>query len=710
VLHADEPFDPVEARTRWLVWALRNMGGNARVVEEAARVAVHAAEAGVGDEAAAALARMTRHRPSRTEMRALEDELARVRKMRAGLLLLRPEQVRSVGELDQLRASYARLESLLAGAWACRDRPETSLVERARARSWSAVPALLGLSVLGILAAAWLHDGWSAPALLPLAWLSLLTATLIPTGSRWADLPAHVAPALIAVLALIAASGHQTAAFTMTFAGLGAGYVWYVVGGRRRRAAWIPAALLAMAGLGVNELLGLGQGGASCTLVALAAVWLVAARRLRPERRTVRWVVAAQLLACALIAPVDPVLHSVVLLVAAVLAVVLALQDDQPSWLILSGFLVAVACYWLAQGPAAGIGLGPTRALTQLWPLVGAMIAVALFVRWSAGADWACPIQASIALLVVAILALDVGLRAGPWLGVLVVSLAIVLGTKGRIEQSWTMSAAALITAPIGLVTLLGLSPDHVWLVPVSLDLLVLLVYAVRLTDVEGSTWRQLHERGAMVMAGAIAAGTLLLQPLWTMRPWGALIGLATVAVLPLLLVLAARRPNRRFLLYPAALALSVASFWMAHLLGATNPEWFVLGPGIVLTTLALKAPDDPGLPDHPPGACVVCAGLGSGLLLATTALLALLDPTPLYALILLGEACICVLLGLRLHHPALLTVGAAGALVAGFRALVILCAMPPPAAVLLLVALVGLGLLTVIALTDPGLRRQPHP
>lgn len=710
VLHADEPFDPLEARTRWLVWALRNMGGSARVVEEAARVAVHAAEAGVGDEAAAALARMTRHRPSRTELKALQDELVRVRKMRAGLLLLRPEQVRSVAELEQMRANYARLESLLAGAWSRRDRPETSLVERARARSWSAVPPLLAMSLLAILSAIWLHDGWSAPALLPVAWLSLLTATLIPTGSRWADLPAHAPPALVALLALFAASGHQIAAFTVTFAGLGGGYLWYVLGGRRRRAAWIPALLLTMCGLGVNQIAGLGQTGASCTLVALAAVWLIAARRLRPERRTVRWVVAAQLLACALIAPIDPLLHAAALLVASLLAVVLALQDDQPTWLILSGFLVTVACYWLAQGPASGIVLEPTRALLQLWPLVGAMIAAALIVRWCAGPDWACPLQASAALLVVAIAALGAGLRAGPWLGVLIFSLAIVLGTKGRIERSWTMSAAALILAPVGVVTLLGLGPDRIWLVPVSLDLLVLVVHAVRLTDVERGTWRRLHEHGAMVMAGLTAAMTLLLQPLWTMRPWGALIGLASVSVLPLLLVLAARRPDRRFLLYPAALAMSVATFWLARLLGATNPEWFVLGPGLVLTALALKAPGDPGLPDHPPGACVFCAGLGSGLLLATTAFLALLHPTPLYALILLCEACICILLGLRLRHPALLAVGGAGALVAGFRALVVAGGMPPAGAALLLVALIGLGALTVVALTDPGLRREPHP
>jgi hypothetical protein len=148
----------------------------------------------------------------------------------------------------------------------------------------------------------------------------------------------------------------------------------------------------------------------------------------------------------------------------------------------------------------------------------------------------------------------------------------------------------------------------------------------------------------------------------------------AALAVLAFaaMLVAEARLWPMALLDHAAAVAASVATYFVARHLGATNPQWYVAAPGLVLLGVGLALPHDRrvAVDGRVP---VAATAAGAALLLGTTAVQAFGDASWAYTAWLVAEAVIAVLAGIAARSRTLVVAGAAAAGVGGLRALFVL-------------------------------------
>jgi hypothetical protein len=123
---------------------------------------------------------------------------------------------------------------------------------------------------------------------------------------------------------------------------------------------------------------------------------------------------------------------------------------------------------------------------------------------------------------------------------------------------------------------------------------------------------------------------------------------------------------------YAAAAAGSVASYFLARYLGATNPQWYVAAPGLTLVAIGLAMPHDRRLAGAASLAPAATAA-GAILLGGTTAAQAFNDAGWGYTAWLLVEAVTMILTGIGMRSRALVVAGAGAVGVGGLRALFVL-------------------------------------
>jgi hypothetical protein len=685
-------------RRRWAAWAVEVMGGDEAAAEDAARAAIHAVEAGASNAVAAVFGRMTRLPPTEADVAMLEEELRRVRRARLGLT----ELSLSERELERRRSYYARLDGLLAGALGQARRHARGPSTRRDARTTAAHVVAATALVVAAIALVTFHVG--AGAALGIACLSL----------------AHVI---------------YTQRWTL---------------------AWAPAVCLTLAVLTIGRLAGMGSTAGGVVLVTMAALYTVAGTLMPRARVAIAPTAAIHLFVAGTLLPDDLVVHIAMLLAAAVLAAALAIQADRPVYFPMSLLLASAAVYWAARLriPAVDpVGL----VAVALWPLPPAVALAGLAARAVARRRWALPIYAYAGALAVAVLATGVGKLPFPaWQAALA---AAAVGTwAAAAVEGWTPLALPGIAAAAGLplAAASALHLDPVAMVGIESAAAIVITlggFAIaphRRGDPAASRasgsdtassggrqgpappgdarpgpggdaraggpadpagaapllrgagarvagwWRPLHVGSGFGIAGATGA-VCLVSPWfwqsWSVRP---LVAMVPLLVLAGLFLLQTPYPRTRFLWYPATLVSSLGTVWLARFAGADNPEWYVLGPSVVIATLAVRVPHDPIVPSHPLGICRACVAFACVVPLGLTLYLSLDGDAGRYTLLLLTQAAICFACGLRFGNRALIVCGLLGAGATVIRSLAFLGLVLPPstaaATAALVLAAAGVG------------------
>jgi hypothetical protein len=169
---------------------------------------------------------------------------------------------------------------------------------------------------------------------------------------------------------------------------------------------------------------------------------------------------------------------------------------------------------------------------------------------------------------------------------------------------------------------------------------------------------------------------------------------LAAAWALALMLAVDARLHSQPAFDYVAVITASIGTYWIARYLGADNPQWYVVAPGLALVGCGLMLQVDRRFKTPPSSTANAAIGFGAAALLGTTAVQTL-DSTlsvGLYIGILLVESIAALLVGIATRSRVLVLAGAAGAALASLRALVILIQEVPLFIVFGLVAILLLG------------------
>jgi hypothetical protein len=535
--------------------------------------------------------------------------------------------------------------------------------------------AHLGLAALGMGWAVAAHElglgGWTAPAaVLLVPAYSLLGRSRTPVAAAARDLvhPAAAGAVLLGagLAAADLAAGHRTAWWLPAGLGLlAAAYVVDVALTDRRPALLVSAAAGSMAVLAANAALGLGYDWAAAELLVLAAAYGLAAE-VAPDRVLrggLRAGVAVQALVPVLFVNLPPAVAAIALLASTALLVATAWRTRTPAWLLLAGGAFSVDWYWLGRAvlPPRPPSVGALALLLSPLPVLLGVTGVA--VRVALGRAWAWPLYAVAVAAAGAVLSLagtDAGLT-----GRALLAYAAVAYAAGAVERSPLAIALAILSGAAGLGLALSAADAAPVGILLALSALAAVAYAAGRTVWRGSNAaRDAHVGLGLAGSGAaaLAAFTLGGEPL------------AAVAVLAFAAALVAEARLRPMALldHAAVLAASLATYFVARYLGATNLQWYVAAPGLALLGVGLALPHDRRV--------VVAGGIpaaltaaGAALLLGTTAVQAFGDTGWAYTAWLVAEAVLAVLVGIAARSRALVVVGAAAAGVSGLRALFVL-------------------------------------
>ena len=123
---------------------------------------------------------------------------------------------------------------------------------------------------------------------------------------------------------------------------------------------------------------------------------------------------------------------------------------------------------------------------------------------------------------------------------------------------------------------------------------------------------------------------------------------------------------------YAAALAASLATYFVARYFAVANTEWYFAGPGLALIAIGLRVPFDGRLKVDPllPQLAV---GAGALLTLGVTATQALLDPGWAQTVLLVVEGAVSLVAGIGFRSRVLVVAGGAAVGVAALRSLFVL-------------------------------------
>lgn len=367
----------------------------------------------------------------------------------------------------------------------------------------------------------------------------------------------------------------------------------------------------------------------------------------------------------------------------------------QTTWPAKASRLCSSVC-WRGVSNRVEIGIvgAGSQALVGFYqPLPAALVLIALALRiGGAGRGVVLPLYAASAMLALLGTVVVWRLNDPGSLGITLFLYAGCLYLVARLEHSIPAAGLALTTLLPAIVALLAWSRAPAALYPPAALAAALAVYGAQQLWRHEPSWRQLHALAGLGIGGLAAFGCLLRASFWwswSWRPLAALIALLGVAAM---LALEARKPRRHFMIYLAAIALSLGALWIARFLGATNPEWYVVVPGLIITASAVRAHRDRDLPSHPIACCRACAAPGCALPLGVSAYLSWADPEPgLHTALLEVESALCVLAAVRIGNRSLAVAGSLGLALGIFRLFTLLAAAGP--------APLGLAVLLALAL-----------
>jgi hypothetical protein len=495
---------------------------------------------------------------------------------------------------------------------------------------------------------------------------------------------------------------------SVTLAGLAGGYAFHGWAGRKWQVAPLIAILATLSALAATEALNGGPRAASLLLLGLAWLYAVLARVLprAVQPNFLRGLAAVQALLCALVLTKPEWLHLLILLAGSALGVVLARDSARPAWLWLTGVLVSAAWYWLVKiavpPPPEPSFLGLLLAYA---PLPVLLAGAAWTTSRRVARRWAEPVYLVAAInatwIVLSLLAEEEGRIAG-W--VLLV-YALVTYAAGTAERFWPAIAAALVLLAGGVLSLLGAADASVWAYPLGASGAFWVVYAAgevwtrsRFRSIgdealSADPWLRTH-RLAPLAGMALTAITCFLEPdFYRAGDPAPLAALGAAVALALMLLAEGRRRRDPLWQFGAGGVLALSSFWVARYLGAENPQWYVVTPGVALLWAGTRAPSQPLVRGNP-GTYRSMVALGLMLLLGTSALQSFEGGGlgAIYLSLLVVEGVASLLLGIGLRQRTPVVGGAAALALAALRALFLILQRIPLFAVFGVVALLLLG------------------
>ena len=553
----------------------------------------------------------------------------------------------------------------------------------ARLLDETAGAAHLGLAALGLGWVVAAHElglgGWTAAAAVPLvAAYSVLGRSGTPLSRAARDLvhPAAAGAVLLGagLWAADLAAGHRTAWWLPAgLALLGGAYALHSALTSRPPALLVAAAAWSLAVLAANAALDLGYGQAAGELLVLAAAGALAAEAARDGtlRGGLRAGTAVAALVPVLFVNLPPAAAAATLLGSTGLLTVTALRTRTPAWLLLAGASFSVDWYWLGRAvlPAQRPSADALALLFSPLPVLLGVVGVGLRV-WL-GLRWAWPLYAvagAVTLVVLALSGTDAGLA-----GRALLAYAAVAYTAAALERRALAIALAVLGSGVGLALALSAAGTAPVLVLVALSGLAIAVYVVgRLAWRAVPAAREAHVSLGLAGTGLAALAGFTLGDAATPGAPDALLAALAVGAFAGLLAVEARLRPMALLDHAAVIAVSSASYFVARFLDATNPQWYVVAPGLALLWTGLAAPHDRRLTlDRRIPPTVTAAG--ATLLLATTAVQAFGDAGWAYTAWLVAEAVMAVLVGIATRSRALVVAGAAAVGVGGLRALFVL-------------------------------------
>lgn len=496
-------------------------------------------------------------------------------------------------------------------------------------------------------------------------------------------------------------------AFTATFAVVAGGYAAHAL--LQRRAGWLlPAAVALTAAMAwLDSWQGWGPEVAAATFVALGAAlaatswWAPGAGRW--SGALLRAGAAAEVWVAAVLPARHALPQALALVAGTALLAAMARRQRNPYWLAAATPVLALAWYW------SGVALLPppehpgTDTLAQLFvplPALAGLVAIGLRLRVSRVWGAALGVPAALGGLVVAALAAasnDLQLAAAALL--VYGALAYLAGALAR---SPAELVAGLIGIGAGVMTLLGArgSPAAGYILAAAVGSAA--IYALQQAWRASPALVRVHRVSGLLGLAGVVAVDLLVSDLYAWRSTADLA--AVLAALVLAGVLAADARLNAFPLadYGAVVAAGLAPAWLAGWLGAADPLWYVLGPGVGLTAAGLRLPYDRRLPRRPLLDRLLVA-LGAATLLGPeTVQLFQADAQagPHLARLLVGGVA-GLLAGIGLRSRVLVIAGSLGIVAAALRALFVALESVQP---YVLFGAVALALLAAAALLA-GLR-----
>ena len=583
---------------------------------------------------------------------------------------------------------------------------------------------------MGALVGAWIADSsalqlgnWRGLALTPLAFLfGLLAFRSARLGSLGAAF-ARVADPFVHAVALIAIGWSAVPALSeigqgqavsqpsywylaWTFGVLTAAYVLYSWLSRRQSMQWTVAIGVTLTTITANQALGLSQSALAIEFLALAIAKAIVARFYRGTRmHTFFYVTATAQAVIAAAIPLDQdALHALILIPAGAMGIFMAVDSERPEWLYLAGGFFTYGWYWLMKvviPPPPNPGPSTLELIFSPLPIVYAAIALGLH-RFGTGRQWRVPFYAwaGAVALGVAYLGVDQGERT--ILGFALLAYAAGIYVAITLEDVPYGVPAASLTGAIGLFSLLMAGSAAAHWYPLTFALFAWMIYTTLLwAGTNRTTWMTMHRFSGLALMALAALACFGFPDFATTGNPDAFAALAATWALALMLAVDARVGAIPAFDYAALITASLGSYWIAHELGASNPQWYVAAPGLALIAAGLGLHLDRRFSAPLPSIANAMIGLGATALLGITAIQTIDSTlsTSLYTGVLLVEAIAALLVGIATRSRVLVVAGAAGAALASLRALVMLIQEVPLFIVFGLVAIVLLGGAAALAL-----------
>jgi hypothetical protein len=361
---------------------------------------------------------------------------------------------------------------------------------------------------------------------------------------------------------------------------------------------------------------------------------------------------------------------------AALMAVSLAIRQREARWLYLAAATICVAWYWL------GNALIPSNtkldALYSPLPLIFGFVAVGLTasVGRTQSRKWTSPLYAAAAISAGWVELLAAGGGDHALAGWTLVADTVVIVIAGWIENESRAALLSAVSLSAALLLLLDSAAASPSVFPYAFTLLAICLVAcgqmlAMLQSDKGLQWGQLLRFSGGALSGVTAITCIALPDFLTPGAAGAISAFVAAAVFALLLALYARVATKPMLDYLAGVVASLAPLWLISFAGGSNPQAYVILPGVVAIGLGLLMLNDrrPGV-DSSLGKLL--AGCGVALLLGTTELqsLDLSQSWAAYTSELVMESLVVVFVAIGSRTKVLAIMGGAGLALAALHAL----------------------------------------